>query len=65
MLDRGAIGWRDVLRRRLDRSLADGDVVVIVKASDNQAEVVDLLTNHGGRFLWQFREWTFNSAGSA
>ena len=50
---------------RLDRSLAEGDQVVIVKAEDDQAAVVDMLTERGGRFLWQFRGWTFNTAGSA
>ena len=50
---------------RLERSLAEGDRVVIVKAADNQPAVVDILTKHGGRFLWEFRGWTFNSAGTA
>ena len=50
---------------RLERSLADGDRVVIVKAEENQPAVVDVLTKHSGRFLWQFRGWTFNSAGTA
>lgn len=64
-LKRLAAAFGDELRviDRLDRSLADGGRVVIVKAEDRQAEVSDLLTEKGGRFLWQFRAWTFNSAG--
>jgi hypothetical protein len=67
MLQRLAAAFGDELRiiDRLDRSLADGDSVVVVKAEDNQAEIVRLLTERGGHFLWQFREWTFNPAGSA
>ena len=66
-LQRLVAAFGDELRiiDRLDRSLADGDQVVIVKAEDNQPAVVDMLTKHGGRFLWQFRGWTFNSAGTA
>ena len=62
-----AAAFGDELRviDRLDRSLADGDLVLIVRAEDRQPEVVEMLTNQGGRFLWQFRGWTFNSAGSA
>ena len=67
MLQRLAAAFGDELRiiDRLDRSLAEGDRVVIVRAEDRQPEVVDMLTEKGGRFLWQFRGWTFNSAGSA
>jgi hypothetical protein len=66
-LKRLASAFGDELRimDRLDRSLAEGDQVVIVKAEDDQAELVEMLTERGGRFLWQFREWTFNTAGSA
>ena len=67
MLQRLAAAFGDELRiiDRLDRSLADGDTVVVVKAEDEQEEVVKMLTAQGGHFLWQFREWTFNPAGSA
>jgi hypothetical protein len=67
ILKRLAAAFGDELRiiDKLDQSMADGDVVVIVRAVDDQAAVIELLTDHGGRFLWQFREWTFNSAGSA
>jgi hypothetical protein len=66
-LQKLAAAFGDELRviDRLDRSLAEGDRVLIVSAEDHQPEVVELLNNHGGRFLWQFRGWTFNSAGSA
>ena len=66
-LQRLAAAFGDELRiiDRLDRSLADGDRVVIVRAEERQPEVVEMLTDKGGRFLWQFRGWTFNSAGSA
>lgn len=66
-LQKMAAAFGDELRiiDRLYRSLADGDQVVIVKAEHNQAAVVDMLTERGGNFLWQFRGWTFNSAGSA
>ena len=67
VFERLAAAFGDELRiiDRLDRSLADGHRVVIVKAKDNQEEVVEMLTEKGGRFLWQFRDWTFNPAGSA
>ena len=67
IFERLAAAFGDELRiiDRLDRSLADGHRVVIVKAKDNQEEVVQMLTEQGGRFLWQFRDWTFNPAGSA
>ena len=67
LLKRLAAAFGDELRiiDRLDRSLAEGDKVVIVRAEERQPEVVEMLTNNGGRFLWQFRGWTFNSAGSA
>ena len=66
-LQKLAAAFGDELRviDRLDRSLADGDQVLIVRAEDRQPEVVEMLTAKGGRFLWQFRGWTFNSAGSA
>jgi len=66
-LQRMAAAFGDELRiiDRLDRSLANGDQVVIVKADDDQTDVIDMLTERGGHFLWQFRGWTFNSAGSA
>jgi hypothetical protein len=66
-LQKLAAAFGDELRviDRLERSLAEGARVLIVSAEDNQPEVVELLNNHGGRFLWQFRGWTFNSAGSA
>ena len=66
-LKRLASAFGDELRimDRLDRSLAEGGQVVIVKAEDDQEAVVDMLTERGGRFLWQFRGWTFNTAGSA
>lgn len=66
-LQKLAAAFGDELRviDRLDRSLAEGDRVLIVSAEEQQAEVVELLNNRGGRFLWQFRGWTFNSAGSA
>ena len=66
-LQRLVAAFGDELRiiDRLERSLAEGDRVVIVKAADNQPAVVDILTKHGGRFLWEFRGWTFNSAGTA
>ena len=62
-----AAAFGDELRviDRLDRSLSEGDLVLIVRAEDRQPEVVEMLTEKGGRFLWQFRGWTFNSAGSA
>ena len=67
IFERIAAAFGDELRiiDRLDRSLADGHRVVIVKAEDKQEEVVQMLTEQGGRFLWQFRDWTFNPAGSA
>jgi hypothetical protein len=67
MIQRLIAAFGDELRiiDRLDRSLADGDQVLIVKAVDDQPSVVAMLTRHGGRFLWQFRGWTFNSAGTA
>jgi len=66
-LQKLAAAFGDELRviDRLDRSLAEGDLVLIVKAEERQPEVVEMLTEKGGRFLWQFRDWTFNSAGSA
>ena len=66
-LQKMAAAFGDELRiiDRLDRSLADGDQVVIVKAQDNQAAVVEMLAERGGNFLWQFRGWTFKVAGSA
>jgi hypothetical protein len=66
-LQKLAAAFGDELRviDRLDRSLAEGDRVLIVSAENQQPEVVELLNSHGGRFLWQFRGWTFNSAGSA
>lgn len=66
-LQKLAAAFGDELRviDRLDRSLAEGDRVLIVSAEGHQAEVVEMLNSHGGRFLWQFRGWTFNSAGSA
>ena len=66
-LQRLVAAFGDELRiiDRLERSLAGGDRVVIVKAEDDQPVVVDMLTKQGGRFLWQFRGWTFNSAGTA
>jgi hypothetical protein len=66
-LQRLVAAFGDELRviDRLERSLADGDRVVIVKAADNQPAVIDMLTKQGGRFLWEFRGWTFNSAGTA
>lgn len=66
-LQKLAAAFGDELRviDRLDRSLAEGDRVLIVSAEEQQPEVVELLNNRGGRFLWQFRGWTFNSAGSA
>lgn len=66
-LQKLAAAFGDELRviDRLDRSLAEGDQVLIVRAEERQPEVVEMLTAKGGRFLWQFRGWTFNSAGSA
>ena len=66
-LQKLAAAFGDELRviDRLERSLAEGARVLIVSAEDHQPEVVELLNRHGGRFLWQFRGWTFNSAGSA
>ena len=66
-LQKLAAAFGDELRviDRLEQSLAEGARVLIVSAEDHQPEVVELLNNHGGRFLWQFRGWTFNSAGSA
>lgn len=66
-LQKLAAAFGDELRviDRLERSLAEGARVLIVSAKDAQPEIVELLNNHGGRFLWQFRAWTFNSAGSA
>jgi hypothetical protein len=66
-LQKLAAAFGDELRviDRLDKSLSEGDLVLIVKAEDRQPEVVEMLTEEGGKFLWQFRGWTFNSAGSA
>ena len=65
-LQKLAAAFGDELRviDRLEKSLAEGARVLIVRAEDRQPEVVEMLNDHGGRFLWQFRGWTFNSAGS-
>ncbi|HKY47697.1 MAG TPA: hypothetical protein VJQ79_06915 [Acidimicrobiia bacterium] len=66
-LQKLAAAFGDELRviDRLEQSLAEGARVLIVRAEERQPEVVEMLNDHGGRFLWQFRGWTFNSAGSA
>jgi hypothetical protein len=50
---------------QIERSLADGNRVVIATVSGDQAPAVTkILREHGALSIWDFRGWTFVNVGS-
>lgn len=59
-----AFGDQHRVLERLHAELDRGNVVLSVEADpDDAAEVVHILQENGGEFIWKFGTWTFTQIG--
>ena len=63
-LQTAAMTFGDEIRvlEGLDEALAAGAQVLLVEASEGADQVVTKLSQHEGRFVWSFGDWTFKPA---
>ena len=65
-LSKAAAAFGDEMRiiDQIERTLMEGNQVVLVSADDENSEVTKVLRAHGALAIWDFGTWTFVNAGS-